>query len=367
MKNFDIVIVVFNVLNYDARALNLANSLISLNYKVLVISIKSDIKDNYTFQNIEIEVDNTKRMFSKWIDFVFKAYRIIKTLNFKAYIASDLYSLPNIFNLKNIEITYDSREIYSALASLKNRKLSQKVITIIEKVFLKKVNKVIVSGELDRDYLIKRKEFQKDFYVIKNLPPNVKIKNSNYLRDKYAISNQHKIAIYQGAILNNRGLFPFIEAIADIDDIFFVLVGENSLGNKLSKFINYLDLSDRCKIHPQVNYRDLLSITQSADFGISLFEPVSDSYQYALPNKIFEYLSSGIPYLATNLPAINLLTKETEAGILVNNVYNDVELKEKLLELIKKYDKLKKNAEHKMKNYTYDSQINEIKRLVQYV
>ncbi len=249
---------------------------------------------------------------------------------------------------------------------MNKRKLSQFIITSIEKICLKKVDKVIVSGELDKDYLLKKKEFQKDFFVIKNLPPTQIESNSNYLREKYNIEPNYKIAIYQGAILHHRGIFPFLEAMKHFENIFFVMIGENQIGLQLNQYIEANVLGDRCKIHPLIDYSDLLEITKSADFGISLFEPVSDSYQYALPNKIFEYLSSGIPYLATNLPAIKLLTEQTKAGILIDNVYDINELVEKMKFIINEYNykNLKINAIANKNNYTYNSQINEIKRLV---
>lgn len=368
MKKYDVLIVVFNNLNYDARAYNLANTLVNLGLSVLVISFKSNSKQNYKFENIEVEINQNKRVFFQWVEFYQKVKQVIKNIKCKFFVGSDLYSLAHIKKIdKECLKIYDSREIYSALAALKNRKFSQLIITFLEKHLLKKVDKIMVSGEFDRDYLIQKKGFQKDFYVIKNLPPRVKIENSNYLREKYSICKDYKIVIYQGAIISDRGLFPFLDIMKEIENIFFVMIGVNEIEKELIEKIIKNGLNDRCKIHQPVNYTKLFEITKSADFGISLFEPVSDSYKYALPNKIFEYLSCGIPYIATNLPAINLLTNESKAGILVNNVYNQIELEEKILELMKNYQKLKKNAEHKMKDYTYESQIDEIKRLINYV
>jgi len=338
-----------------------------LNYSVLVISLKSKYEKDLLFQNLQVEISEHKRLFVKWIEFYKKVKKIISELDFEIFIGSDLYSLTNVFNIsKNCISIYDSREIYSSLASLNNRKLSQFIITSIEKFCLKKVNKIIVSGELDRDYLLKKKGFQKDFFIIKNLPPTQIDSNSNYLREKYNISQNYKVAIYQGAILHHRGIFPFLEAMKYYENIFFVMIGENQIELKLNQYIEANGLGDRCKIHPPVDYTELLEITKSADFGISLFEPVSDSYQYALPNKIFEYLSSGIPYLATNLPAIKLLTEQTKAGILIDNLNDINELEEKIKFIINddNYKRLKMNAIANKNNYTYNTQINEIKRLV---
>ena len=61
-------------------------------------------------------------------------------------------------------------------------------------------------------------------------------------------------------------------------------------------------------------YLNLLEITSSADIGIALIKPLSISYRYALPNKLFEYAAAGIPSLASNLPNMQYYIKKYNLG-----------------------------------------------------
>jgi glycosyltransferase involved in cell wall biosynthesis len=66
-----------------------------------------------------------------------------------------------------------------------------------------------------------------------------------------------------------------------------------------------------------VPYDTLHALTCGADVGLCLIEPVSMSYEYALPNKLFEYMMARVPCLATDLPALHDHITRYPVGILV--------------------------------------------------
>jgi glycosyltransferase involved in cell wall biosynthesis len=49
-----------------------------------------------------------------------------------------------------------------------------------------------------------------------------------------------------------------------------------------------------------------------------LFEPLSLNYTYASPNKYFEYVMSGTPLVASDIPTFRALNEEFEVAILVD-------------------------------------------------
>ena len=53
---------------------------------------------------------------------------------------------------------------------------------------------------------------------------------------------------------------------------------------------------------PAVHPDDLKSYTADADVGLSLIEDVCLSYHLSLPNKLFEYIASGVPAVSSNFP-----------------------------------------------------------------
>jgi len=57
--------------------------------------------------------------------------------------------------------------------------------------------------------------------------------------------------------------------------------------------------------------------TRSADAGLSLDKNSNLNYQFSLPNKLFEYISAGIPVIATDLQEISKIINEFNCGILI--------------------------------------------------
>lgn len=69
--------------------------------------------------------------------------------------------------------------------------------------------------------------------------------------------------------------------------------------------------------HPAVTADELLHYTAGADVGIYLIEAASLSYQLTVGNKVYEYLSAGIPVIGSDFPDVRLLLEEYDAGWLV--------------------------------------------------
>jgi len=350
--------------------LNLSNTLFNLGKKILVISLKdskNESLNNYKFANELIEIQNSGRLLNRWIDFTKKIIPLIKQHQSSYIIASDLYSLPGAAISKNSSILiYDSREIYSALASLNKRILSQFIISRIEKLFLTKVNKIIVSGELDKFYLQHKLTDKLPYTIIKNLPPFREIQKNNFIREKYHLDNDSIVLIYQGVVLNGRGLIPILKALSKLENTYLFIIGENFIKDKIISEAKSHKILNKVLLMDAVDYENLHPITCSADIGLALFEPVGDSYKLALPNKLFEYCMAGIPVLASNLVAINGVIADYGIGALVNDVYNIDEISEKILFLNNKSNKeeIIKNIMKAKNELSYQSQENIIRELI---
>lgn len=311
-------------------------------------------------------------MLFRWIEFIRKSEEWLSnnsiSENYTHIFASDLYSLPIAARYKSRissspKLIYDSREIYSSLGSLSGRPLAQKIISLIEKKYVKQVDTVLASGQRDIDFI--RNSFPKsiDYHVLLNLPPYKKIEVSNYLRDRFNISADKRIALYQGAVSRGRGLEKSIEAFSKQDKWSLCIVGggpELSGYKKLARGFEYIHFTGL------VPYSELHSITCSADIGLSLIEPISLSYKYALPNKLFEYFMAGLPVLATNMPPIEEVIKEAGGGLLIYGELTAAKILSKLEEFEEKpiFAKLKNQSSVASEKYCYQSQVSLIKSLI---
>ena len=80
-----------------------------------------------------------------------------------------------------------------------------------------------------------------------------------------------------------------------------------------------LGVNNRVFFTGNIDYDELHKWTCSAHIGLSLIEPVSLSYELALPNKMFEYCMAEIPSLATNLPAMKKVIQDYGIGKIVSS------------------------------------------------
>jgi glycosyltransferase involved in cell wall biosynthesis len=64
----------------------------------------------------------------------------------------------------------------------------------------------------------------------------------------------------------------------------------------------------------------LMRYTRSADVGLSLDKNANLNYRFSLPNKLFDYLSVGIPIIASDLPEVRKIVLENGCGMIIPEV-----------------------------------------------
>lgn len=364
-KEADLCVVSYSDLNYDARSTNLIDFYLNKGLKVTTYSIS---KSNSNRSNALVYKVNTKNRFLiNWIKFLWKGIVNRKYLQAKTYFAADLYSLVllRLMFIRPSLIVYDSREIFSALGTLQKQVFKQKILALIEKLAIRKIKKIVVSGELDAEYL--RNYFidqQINYYVVKNLPKEVKIVKSNYLRDKFSIPSDKIILIYQGVLLDGRGIKPILSALDQTDKFVLVIVGDGTYKTEIQNLIVKKNLGHKVFLHHLVNYDGLLNITASADIGISLIEPITFSYELALPNKVFEYVYAGLPVLVSDLPAMKQFVIENDVGEIVPITLSSREIIDALNKLTANLEKYRTSISEKKENFTYHSQADTLSKLL---
>ncbi|OGU13038.1 MAG: hypothetical protein A2X61_03485 [Ignavibacteria bacterium GWB2_35_12] len=325
-KIFDVCFISINEINKDARTLNMARTLVKNAYSVCIIAFGNQVDSDYlSKENIilfPVEKKNYKKALRRIRDFYRGSKKYFDIATAKYYIAEDLYSLRVAVKLKKLfggKLIYDSREIYSALGPLSDKPFRQRILTAYEKHYIKKVDKFIVTGSMDEEYLRSHFKTDKPFTIIMNLPPYRDVVKSNLLREKYSIGNDKNIIIYQGELLPGRGIIPVIKSLQYFNEAVLCIFGQGSFREEIINESIKNNVIDRVFLCGSVPYDELHKWTSSADAGLSFIEPVSFSYQLALPNKLFEYCMARIPSLVSDLPAMNKIIEEYQIGIAISS------------------------------------------------
>lgn len=370
-NTFDVCFVAFSEISTDARLLNIARTYSQHNFKVGIIAIgeASDIP-RFAEENIiffPVKKSYMKRAWLRWLSFNYYAKKFLKTCSCKVVFASDFYSLYFGHKLKkkyNSKLIYDSREIYSALGPLFESPLKQRILINLERKWLNDVNQIVVSAPKDADYIRDFYKLNHDFEVIMNLPPFREKVNSNLIRAKYHIPQNKNILIYQGMLLPGRGLIPLISSLPFLPDSYFYIFGDGPLKSQLTELAKSLNIENRVIFAGIKNYDELHNWTCSADIGICFIEPISVSYQYALPNKLFEYCMAGIPTLASNLFAIKEIIDNNPIGKAIPFDSSPREIAVAIKEIFSNIDYYKEQTKIAAPKYCFESQTNTILSLI---
>jgi glycosyltransferase involved in cell wall biosynthesis len=83
---------------------------------------------------------------------------------------------------------------------------------------------------------------------------------------------------------------------------------------------------------PKVPFEMLRSVTQRADLGLSLDKPTNINHLYGLPNKIFDYLHSGVPVLVSRLKELEMIVNSYEVGDFIGS-HDPAHIAEKIIEI----------------------------------
>ncbi len=133
--------------------------------------------------------------------------------------------------------------------------------------------------------------------VLYNCPPRQNIQKGDYFRETFPIPHDKPIFLYQGLIGEGRGIRILVEAFAGLaDKAALVVMGYGSLTDWLAE---QAARHANIHYHPAVPPQRLLAYTSAADYGISLIEATSMSYEYCMPNKLFEYVMARKPVLVS--------------------------------------------------------------------
>jgi len=127
--------------------------------------------------------------------------------------------------------------------------------------------------------------------------------------------------VLQGTGINSdRGGEELIEATGMTDGITLFIIGSGDLLPMLKSKVNDLNITDKVKFFHALPWNEMMRYTKSADAGLSLDKDTNLNYRFSLPNKLFDYISAGIPVITGTLPEVKKIVDENECGIIIPDI-----------------------------------------------
>ncbi len=316
---YDGCFIFFGDVRYDARLQNLIHTLSRRSARLALLQV-CEREKRFEFERCDVysvKIDEglrgARKFLASYIALLPKAFMI----EAEFYCAEDVFSLPiaaSLARLNRAKLFYDSRELYFAIGALSNKKTKQQVWSLIEEFFIRDAS-VFTTGDLDSEILKSRYRIPLPA-TIYNFPRRFTVERSNFIRDSLQLSSDVVILLYQGMMGEGRGIFKMLDALAELPERFaLVMLGDGVLLNQTREEIVRRNLSKRAFALGAVPYHTLLQYTASADIGLALIEPISKSYELALPNKLFEYILCQTPPIVSNLPAMTPIIERYRVGV----------------------------------------------------
>jgi glycosyltransferase involved in cell wall biosynthesis len=321
LRNTQVAFSVTNCICHDQRVLKIAATVRNLKCDLTIIGRNSgDCCNSYS---VPFWTHRFRMIFKR--GFLFYAFFNIRLFGFlllhkyDMLVSNDLDTLlPNylVSKLKHLPLIYDSHEYFTGVPEIQDRPLVRWVWKRIEKYVFPELKHVMtVSDSIARRY--------ESEYGFKPLTVrNCSIKTEKIIpfsREQLEIDPDHILLILQGTGINvDRGGEELIDAVSLTDKVSLLVIGAgDQFGFLIEKMAN-MGLAGQIKFIKKLEWKELMRYTRSADAGLSLDKNSNVNYNFSLPNKVFDYISAGIPVIATNLPEIAKIVNEYNCGILIS-------------------------------------------------
>ncbi len=362
-----IIVSVTNDLVTDQRVKKVCDTLLDLNFNILLIGRKLP---NSLFIERNYKTIRMLLFFNKGFMF-YAEYNIrlfLKLLFLKSDIllANDLDTLlPNylISKLFSKKLIYDSHELFTEVPELTSRPKVRNIWLTIEKsIFPKLKNVYTVNQKIADIYMEKYKIPVKVIRNVSNKLSNKKIdKNLSDL-----IKKDKKMLILQGSGINiDRGAEEAVSMMQYVKNAVLYIIGSGDVFVKLKVSVKKYQLEDKVFIKDKMPYKDLMEYTKIADLGLTLDKGTNLNYEYSLPNKVFDYIQAKIPVLASNREVVaELITKNNIGSI--TKTHDTKELAEIVNTILfdKELNKTwKRNLKKTAEIYTWENESKKLKEI----
>jgi|WetSurMetagenome_2_1015567.scaffolds.fasta_scaffold07141_6 glycosyltransferase involved in cell wall biosynthesis len=237
------------------------------------------------------------------------------------YVANDLDTLIPCYivaKLRRKPLVYDSHEYFTGQYGLEGKRISYGIWKMIERSIVPRLKYMITVSDSIADL------YHKEYGVSPVVVRNVAYSSSEIIsadRENFGIGDEELLVVLQGAGINpGRGAVEMLDALKLVSGVHLLIIGSGDAMNDIKKKVSTLELNEKVTFLPQMPWTEMMKYTKACDAGLSLDKDSCLNQRYSLPNKLFDYLSAGIPVVASPLPEISKIIKEFNCGIITDEV-----------------------------------------------
>lgn len=318
------IVSVINDLSTDHRVHRTCLTLHKLGYRVILVGRKQ--RKSLPLASRDYKTKRMFLLFEKGV--LFYAEYQIRLFFYLLFHKSDVLIpndldtlLPNylISKIKSAHLVYDTHELFCEVPELQNSPIKRKIWKSLEKSIFPKLKYVFtVNDSIAKIY---SEEYGVSVKVVRNIAMRTNLGTANSLtKEELELPINKKIIVLQGAGINmDRGAEEAVEAMQYVYNAILLIIGSGDVLAILKHRVIQLKLQDKVRFIGKVPLEKLLQYTRHADLGLTLDKDTNINYRYSLPNKLFDYIHSGVPVLASDLTEVKKIVLHYNVGDCIEN------------------------------------------------
>lgn len=203
-------------------------------------------------------------------------------------------------------LVYDSHELWRH-RNVRDRPVGKHVEALIERVVVRRADGVITVSPSIARWLQRTYRLPVAPTLVRNIPAAGEPTDpaQGRLRQLAGLGPSDQVIAYGGRITTSRGLEETIEALALLPAHVHLVVlgyGDAAYLAELDRRIERAGVRGRVHLVGRVAPHEVAGALADADLSVVFVRPTCLSYEYSLPNKLFEAIHAGLPIAAADLP-----------------------------------------------------------------
>ena len=127
-----------------------------------------------------------------------------------------------------------------------------------------------------------------------------------------------QVALILGAVVAHRGIDEAAIAVGEIPGVHLVVIGDGGAKPAIEARAAALPHADRIHFLPATTPDEIPGWTASADVAVIPIQPSTLNHRLVTPTRLFDAMGAGVPVVASDLPGMASIVRETGIGVLVD-------------------------------------------------
>lgn len=255
-----------------------------------------------------------------YAEFNIRLFLYLMTTEVDLIFANDLDTLPAAFlaaKLRKKRLIYDTHEYFTETPELVSRPRTQAIWKKFEDYLFPKLTDILtVNASIAKLYGDK---FNKTVHVSRNIPPTFAPERLK-TRAELGLPQNKRILILQGTGINvQRGAEETVLAMQFLENVVLLIVGSGDVLPALYKMVEENKLQKKVIFKDKMPFAELRQYTMNSDLGLAIDKDTNLNYHFSLPNKLFDYIHSGIPTLSSGLIELKQIIDRFDIGYYIQN------------------------------------------------